>query len=77
MTIEGLMVYTAALYVLLCLIVGFLGRWSRLGYWGVVLVSLAVTPAVTGLCILFLSDRSRHLTAPASEVIGRFTNQGK
>ncbi len=71
------MVYTAALYVLLCLIVGFLGRWSRLGYWGVVLVSLAVTPAVTGLCILFLSDRSRPLSAPASKVMERFTNQAK
>lgn len=71
------MVYTAALYILLCLMVGFLGRWSRLGYWGVVLVSLAVTPAVTGLCILFLSDRSRPLTAPASKIMARFSNQAK
>lgn len=71
------MVYTAALYVLLCLMVGFFGRWSRLGYWGVVLVSLAVTPAVTGLCLLFLSDRSRPVSSPASKVVGRFTNQTK
>lgn len=52
------MAYTAAIYILLCLMIGFFGRWSRLGYWGVVLVSLAVTPAITGLCLLFLSDRS-------------------
>jgi len=71
------MAYTAALYVLLCLMVGFVGRWSRLGYWGVVLVSLALTPAVTGLCILFLSDRSRPLTAPASQIAARFSRQAK
>lgn len=71
------MVYTAALYVLLCLLVGFIGRWSRLGYWGVVLVSLAVTPAVTGLCLLFLSDRSRPLTAPASQIAARFKHQSR
>lgn len=61
------MAYTAAIYILLCLMIGFFGRWSRLGYWGVVLVSLAVTPAITGLCLLFLSDRSRPLTASASQ----------
>jgi|GEM_PF-2891498 len=71
------MAYTAALYVLLCLMVGFVGRWSRLGYWGVVLVSLAVTPVVTGLCLLFLSDRSRPLTAPASLISERFKRQQK
>lgn len=61
------MAYTAALYIVLCLMIGFFGRWSRLGYWGVVLVSLAVTPVITGLCLLFLSDRARPLTAPASK----------
>lgn len=71
------MVYAAALYVILCLMVGFVGRWSRLGYWGVVLVSLALTPAVTGLCILFLSDRTRPLTAPASQIAARFARQAK
>lgn len=71
------MFYTAALYVLLCLFVGFVGRWSRLGFWGVVLVSLAVTPVVTGLCFLFLSDRFRPLTAPASRVQERYSGPHK
>ncbi len=71
------MVYTAALYLVLCLFVGFVGRWSRLGFWGVVLVSLAVTPAITGLCFLFLSDRTRPLIAPASQIQGPLSRHGK
>ena len=68
------MAYTAILYILLCLLVGFFGRWSRLGYWGVVLLSLAVTPALTAVCLLFFSDRSRPLTTPASQFKKRFNN---
>jgi uncharacterized membrane protein YhaH (DUF805 family) len=65
-------IYSAAVYILLCLLVGFIGRWSRLGFWGVVLVSIALTPLVTGLCLVFLSDRTRPITTPARLFAARF-----
>jgi hypothetical protein len=41
------------LYCLLCLIAGVLGRDARLGFWGVVLISLVITPFFSLLMILF------------------------
>ncbi len=48
------------IYVFLCLVVGWIGRWSRLGFWGVLLLSLVLTPAISIFLVLFLSDRSRR-----------------
>lgn len=45
-------------YVALCLLVGILGRQTRIGYWGTVLVSLIVTPFLTFLFLLFFAPRS-------------------
>lgn len=53
------MYITLGIYALLCVIVGWIGRWSRLGFWGVVLLSLVVTPAISIILVLFLSDRAR------------------
>lgn len=53
------MYVTLGIYALLCVMVGWIGRWSRLGFWGVVLLSLVVTPAISILLVLFLSDRAR------------------
>lgn len=53
------MYITLGIYALLCVMVGWIGRWSRLGFWGVVLLSLVLTPAVSILLVLFLSDRAR------------------
>lgn len=44
-------------YLALCLLVGTLGRTTRIGYWGTVLVSLVVTPFVTFLFLFFFSPR--------------------
>ena len=53
------MYITLGAYALLCVMVGWIGRWSRLGFWGVVLLSIVVTPAVSIVLVLFLSDRAR------------------
>ncbi len=53
------MYVTLGIYALLCVMVGWIGRWSRLGFWGVVLLSLVVTPAISIVLVLFLSDRAR------------------
>ena len=44
-------------YVALCLLVGILGRHTRIGYWGTVLVSAFVTPFLTFLFLFFFSPR--------------------
>ena len=44
-------------YLALCLVVAILGRNTRIGYWGTVLVSLLVTPFVTFLFLFFFAPR--------------------
>ena len=44
-------------YVALCLLVATLGRTTRIGYWGTVLVSFVVTPIVTFLFLFFFAPR--------------------
>jgi hypothetical protein len=44
-------------YVALCLLVGILGRHTRIGYWGTVLISVLVTPFLTFLFLFFFAPR--------------------
>ena len=44
-------------YIALCLLVGVLGRTTRVGYWGTVLVSFFVTPLATFLFLFFFAPR--------------------
>ena len=44
-------------YVGLSLLVGVLGRRTRVGYWGTVLVSLIATPFLTFLFLVFFAPR--------------------
>jgi hypothetical protein len=44
-------------YIALCLLVGVLGRQTRVGYWGTVAVSLVVTPFLTFLFLFFFAPR--------------------
>lgn len=53
------MVLPAAVYVVLSIVVGFVGRSSRLGFWGVTLLSMAISPLISIFLVLFLSDRAR------------------
>ena len=41
----------------LCLLVGILGRTTRIGYWGTVLVSVVVTPVVAFAFLFFFAPR--------------------
>ena len=54
------MVVATILYLLLCVIAGFLGKDSRLGFWGVALVGLVMTP-VAALLFVVLFGRSGSL----------------
>jgi hypothetical protein len=45
-------------YVLLAGIVGYLGKDSRLGFWGVSFGALIITPVAALLLVLLLGDRS-------------------
>jgi hypothetical protein len=56
---EERMIYPAILYVALAIVVGFVGRNSRLGFWGVTLLSMAISPVISIFLVLFLSDRGR------------------
>lgn len=44
-------------YLLLCVIAGYLGKESRLGFWGVTLVALLLTPVAALLGVVFFGRR--------------------
>jgi Na+/melibiose symporter-like transporter len=44
-------------YVALCLLVGILGRQTRVGYWGTVVISIVITPFLTFLLLFFFASR--------------------
>ena len=46
-----------AAYVILALIVGLLGRNKMIGFWGFFLLSLVLTPIVTGLFMILNTNR--------------------
>jgi hypothetical protein len=47
-------------YLILCVIAGYLGRDSRLGFWGVTAASLFVTPVLTLLFVILFGRSSQH-----------------
>ncbi len=50
-----------AIYALLCLLVGVLGRTTRLGFWGTAVASFVLTPlAVLLILVLFGPRRVPH-----------------
>jgi hypothetical protein len=44
-------------YVALCLLVAVLGRRTRIGYWGTVLVSLVITPFLSFVLLFFFAPK--------------------
>ncbi len=44
-------------YIALCLLVGILGRSTRIGYWGTVIISVVVTPFLSFLFLFFFAPR--------------------
>ena len=51
-------------YVILALIVGLAGRNKTVGFWGFFLLSLILTPVVTGLFMILNRDRKPRRVAP-------------
>jgi hypothetical protein len=57
------------IYLLLCIVVGFVGRQRNLGFLGYFLFSIALTPAVMLLILLITQRRFlEHEAVLASEV---------
>ena len=44
-------------YVILAVIVGLLGRNKQVGFWGFLVLSLVMTPLVTGFFLIITRDR--------------------
>jgi ABC-type molybdate transport system permease subunit len=47
----------AIAYLLLCVIAGYLGKDSRLGFWGVFYVSLILSPVLGFLMVILFGRR--------------------
>lgn len=50
-----------ALYALLCLLVGYLGRRREIGFAGFFVLSILLTPVITSL-ILLISGQRKNLS---------------
>ena len=50
-----------AAYVILALIVGLLGRNKAIGFWGFFLLSLVMTPVVTGVFMVINRNRPHRI----------------
>jgi hypothetical protein len=46
-----------AAYVILALIVALLGRHKQVGFWGFLILSLLMTPLLTGFFLIITRDR--------------------
>jgi len=44
-------------YVILAVIVGLLGRNKQVGFWGFLVLSLVMTPLLTGFFLIITRDR--------------------
>ena len=54
-----------AAYVILALIVSLLARNKQVGFWGFLVLSLVMTPIVTGFFLIITRDRKvRRLSGP-------------
>jgi hypothetical protein len=47
-------------YLLLCVIAGYLGKESRLGFWGVAIASVFLTPIPVLALVILLGRSSRR-----------------
>lgn len=48
------------LYLILCLLVGLMGRYTRLGYFGTSVLALLVTPPLAVLLLLGLAESAER-----------------
>jgi len=77
--------YIIAAHIIFSLLLAYLGRNSRLKFWGVLLTSLYMTPLVVGVMLLFFGtscpkpDKKKDLsnpktaTAPEKKIRRRFS----
>lgn len=52
-----------AIYMVVCLLVAYFGRNTRIGYWGTFLVSLVLTPLITIVAVIVLGPKRRNYAA--------------
>lgn len=58
--------HLAAAYVLVSLVVAFIGRHRRAGFWGFLVLSLVLTPIVTALLMYASLARPQQTVAPSA-----------
>jgi hypothetical protein len=58
-------------YILCCVLVSFYGQHTRLGFWGVLLVSVFFTPWLVGIGLVLLAPMSSNLIKPFSTNINK------
>jgi len=52
------------LYISLCFLVSYYGKHTRLGFWGLLLVSVFFTPWLVGIGLVLLAPMSSNLISP-------------
>ena len=51
-------IYGIATYLMLCVVFGLIGKNTKLGFWGVFIISAFLTPAIGMLVVLTAKPKS-------------------
>lgn len=52
--------FVSLVYLVLCLLAGFFGRSTRIGYWGTVVLSVVITPLIVMIGIILFGGSRRN-----------------
>jgi hypothetical protein len=58
------MIWYLPVYIFLCLFVSYYGKQTRLGFWGLLLVSVFFTPWLVGVGLVLFAPVSSSLISP-------------
>lgn len=58
------MTWFVPVYIVLCVLVAFYGQHTRLGFWGILLVSVFFTPWLIGIGLVLLAPYRSDLFSP-------------
>ena len=63
---ESTSLYFGATYIMLCVVFGIIGKSTKLGFWGVFLISIFLTPAIGMIVVLTASPKKKKRKSPYS-----------
>ena len=68
----GIVILGVIAYIFLCALVAWIGRYSRLGFWGILIIAFFLTPFITFIPVILLGSKQ-----PSSKEKTELNNSAK